>query len=71
MKKVFTRSFWATVGGVLTSVIAAIATDLDLDHFDLSSVRSWLKLLVIIIPAIGGALTEFKPKKKKGDPNEQ
>lgn len=58
---------WATITGVFTSVVAAVASDLDIDSFHVESPRSWIKVLLIIFPAITGALTEFKPKKGKAN----
>ena len=58
------RSVAATIGGLITSVCTAAAL-IDFEKFDWSKASDRLKLLVVIMPAIGGWLSEFKPVKKK------
>lgn len=61
------RSVAATIGGLITSVCTAAAL-IDFDTFDWSKTSDKLKLIVIVMPAIGGWLSEFKPTKKKESP---
>jgi hypothetical protein len=65
MKKIFTRSFWATIAGLFTSILTALAPNFNFDDWDVHSFKQWVKLLAIILPIVGGVLSEFKSKKKK------
>lgn len=59
---VFTRSFWATLGGLLTAVVVALGEEFNFDDFNIKSVKSWFKLFAIILPIIGGYLSKIKSK---------
>ncbi len=53
----------ATVLGILTSVATAL-TFIDIDKLDWSLPSTYLKLIVIILPAIGGGASEISVRKK-------
>ena len=54
----------ATLLGVLTSVATAL-TLVDLDKLDYSLPSTWVKLFVVIMPAIGGSLSSINTKQPK------
>lgn len=51
----------ATILGVATTLTSALVL-IDFDAFNLKSINEWLKLLVVLLPAIGGYLSEIKTK---------
>lgn len=61
MKK-FNRNFLATVAGLLTSL--GVASIIDWDTFNFQNPAHICKLIVILAPAIGGAISSINPKKK-------
>lgn len=60
MKKL-NRNFLATIGGLLTSL--GVASVIDWDNFDFSNPAHLCKLGVVVLPALGGWLSELKGKK--------
>lgn len=56
-----TRNRLATVLGFATSLITAVSL-VDFDALDYSSVNTWVKLLVLLLPAIGGSVSSVNVK---------
>ncbi len=57
------RNKSATLLGIVTSIVMAL-TLLDLDSMDFSKPNTWVKILALLMPTIGGAassLNETKP----------
>lgn len=52
----------ATLLGILTSVILAVSV-LDWDSLDFTLPSTYIKILAIVLPAIGGSISTIKPKK--------
>lgn len=59
MKKINFHSALATIFGVLTSIATAIAV-IDFETFDFKKVNDLMKLFVVVIPAIGGYMSQIK-----------
>ena len=62
------RSKLATLLGVLTTLTSALVL-IDFDAFRITSVNDWIKLLVVLLPAIGGYVSEIKPIGNETPPN--
>lgn len=56
-----TRNRLATVLGFSTSLVTALEF-IDFDTLDYSSFNTYVKLLVVLLPAIGGWVSEVKEK---------
>lgn len=56
------RSKLATLLGILTTLTSALVL-IDFDAFRVTSVNDWLKLAVVLLPAIGGYVSEIKEVK--------
>lgn len=56
-----TRNNLATWAGLLTTIIQA-AVLIDFDTINYRSVNDWMKILVVVAPAVGGYLSEIKTK---------
>jgi hypothetical protein len=54
-----TRSMTASILGLATTLILA-AEFIDFDNFEVSSVNAWVKVLALMLPAIGGWMSEIK-----------
>jgi hypothetical protein len=54
----------ATIMGLLTSLATAYAI-LDVDALDFHSAKTYFKLLIIGIPAVGGWMSTIKSKEEK------
>lgn len=54
------RNMGATLLGLLTAIVVAVATNFDFETFNVKSINQWLKLLAIVLPAIGGAISTIK-----------
>lgn len=54
------KSRQASVFGILTSVVTALAVFPDIDSLDFSKPSTWLKLCVVVLPAIGGIKSQIK-----------
>ena len=52
----------ATILGILTSIFTAL-TLVDLDKLDYTLPSTWVKLLVIVLPAIGGSISSVNSRK--------
>lgn len=61
MKKL-NRNFLATAGGLLTSI--GVASVIDWDNFDFKNPAHICKLVVLVAPAIGGAISSINTKDK-------
>lgn len=61
------RQQTATVLGFFTSIVTALAL-IDFDAMDWSSINSWVKILVVVLPAVGGYLSEVSEKPSKNAP---
>ncbi len=61
MKKA-NRGRMATILGVLTSLVTALAL-VDFDSLDYTSINTWIKILILALPAIGGTVSEVKDAK--------
>jgi hypothetical protein len=57
------RDWGATLLGVSTAAVVAMATNFDFTTFNVKSFNQWIKLLAIVLPAIGGAISTLKEKK--------
>lgn len=53
------RSLISTWAGILTSVVQALAV-LDLDTMDYSLPSTWIKIVLILLPAAGGYVSTIK-----------
>ena len=56
-----TRNYLATLLGIATSVCTAWAV-VDFDALDFHNVKTYFKLIVIGLPAVGGYLSVIKDK---------
>lgn len=56
-----TRNNLATIFGFATSLVTAMAL-IDFDSLDWTSINSYVKLAVTLIPAAGGYVSEIKEK---------
>jgi hypothetical protein len=64
MKKYFKNnidSVLATILGLLTSIATAMAV-IDFDTFDFNKKGDLMKLFVVVMPAIGGYVSQIKSK---------
>jgi len=52
----------ATFLGLLTTIVTT-AEFIDFDALDYTKINTWVKLLVVIAPAIGGYISSVKPNK--------
>ena len=60
--KAIGRDWGATLLGLSTAVVVALATNFDFTTFNYRSFNQWVKLLAIVLPAIGGAISTLKKK---------
>lgn len=56
------NSIAATMLGLLTTIVTAMAV-IDIDALDWQKLSTYFKLLVVIMPAVGGYLSEIKQTK--------
>lgn len=56
-----TRNRLATILGFATSIITAFEL-VDFDALDYSSINTYIKLLVVLLPAIGGSVSSVNQK---------
>lgn len=56
-----TKDRLATLLGLLTSLCTAYAV-LDIDALDFTKVKTWIKLIIIGLPAVGGYVSTIKDK---------
>jgi hypothetical protein len=54
-----TRSTSATILGAMTTIILAVEF-VDFDNFNVSSVNAWVKLVSLLLPTVGGLMSEIK-----------
>lgn len=59
------NSIIATVLGLLTSIATAMAV-IDFDTFDFNKKGDLIKLFVVVMPAIGGYVSQIKNNQNKG-----
>lgn len=57
-----TRSLVATWSGLATTILLAVEW-IDFDSLDYGSVNTYVKLGLLMLPAVGGYMTEVKEKK--------
>lgn len=55
------RQSLATIMGIMTSLVLALEF-IDFDTLDWSSVNTYVKLLAVCLPAVGGKLSEVSEK---------
>lgn len=62
------RDYAATGFGILTSLVTAL-TLIDFDQFSFEKPNDVVKLLVVLLPAIGGHVSTIKKSEPKVDGN--
>lgn len=64
--KLLSRSvgWWiATLLGILTAIVTALATSFDFTTFKVDCVNCWMKFFAIVLPILGGAFSTVNLKK--------